>query len=171
MDTNKLISMILACIIVTMLGGCETIGHTDPTHDPTKLWPAYDNNVNKWGYINEKGKMVIPAQFDEVAGFSCGYARVKKDDVCHYIDTRGKIKYSINPPEDSPRYTGIRYDYIGDFRYNYALIMHYGSTCYYGLIDRDFEYVIHPGECSGLQEVSESGYVPFTKDGWGGGDM
>lgn len=52
--------------------GCESINNTDPTHDTTKLWPAYDNATDKWGYINAKGKMVIPAQFDESNGFSCG---------------------------------------------------------------------------------------------------
>ena len=64
--------LLICGVIAAMCMGCESINNTDPTHDTTKLWPAYDNATDKWGYINAKGKMVIPAQFDESNGFSCG---------------------------------------------------------------------------------------------------
>jgi hypothetical protein len=44
----------------------------------------------KWGYIDEKGKTVIPMQFDDAGYFSGGYAVVYKDGEYFYITPEGK---------------------------------------------------------------------------------
>jgi len=129
--------------------GCKNeVISTDPTHDTTKLWPAYDNTTEKWGYINEKGKMVIPAQYDEVNGFSCGYALVSKDGQYHYINTEGALQYSTNEFN------------FHDFYYDYVVVAQDGKS---GLMNNQFEYVIEP-VYSGMGNVSSNGLVVAYKD-------
>jgi len=43
----------------------------------------------KWGYMNDEGKMAIPAIYDEGSNFNGGYANVKKGDAILLIDTKG----------------------------------------------------------------------------------
>jgi hypothetical protein len=48
---------------------------------------------DKWGYIDKKGKMVIPAVYDGADIFSEGLARVEVNGKWGYIDTKGNIQY------------------------------------------------------------------------------
>ena len=50
-----------------------------------------DQQDGKWGYINKKGSLVIPVQFDDADYFSDGFARVRKGDKYGFIDTTGKV--------------------------------------------------------------------------------
>ena len=52
----------------------------------------------KWGYINELGEIIIPAQFDWAESFSEGLAFVKLDDEGYFIDTSGRI---VSKPTDN----------------------------------------------------------------------
>ena len=61
---------------------CENPFSNTPDEDTTMLWPAGDS-TGYWGFINEKGEMVIPAKYDRTYGFSGGMAQV-------YIDVDGK---------------------------------------------------------------------------------
>lgn len=45
----------------------------------------------KWGYINEKGDLVISLQFDGADYFSYGLARVKTASKFGYIDPTGQF--------------------------------------------------------------------------------
>jgi hypothetical protein len=45
----------------------------------------------KYGYINDKGILVIPMEFDFAYNFSEGLARVKKGNKFGYINTQGKL--------------------------------------------------------------------------------
>ncbi|MGC8764990.1 MAG: WG repeat-containing protein [Brevinematia bacterium] len=45
----------------------------------------------KYGYVNEKGALVIPMMFDLAYRFSEGIAKVKKGDKYGYIDMDGKV--------------------------------------------------------------------------------
>ncbi|MDP8185203.1 WG repeat-containing protein [Phocoenobacter skyensis] len=45
----------------------------------------------KWGFIDKKGKIVIPLQYDGAYSFSEGLARVEKDGKWGFIDKKGKI--------------------------------------------------------------------------------
>lgn len=63
-----------------------------------------------WGYINEKGKVVINNKFDWAECFSQGIARVKIENKYGYIDLSGK---PILP---------IKYDYIEKFSEKLAAV-------------------------------------------------
>ena len=66
----------------TILTGCNEPFSQTPEEDTTMLWPAADS-TGYWGFINEKGEMVIPAKYDRTYGFSGGVAQV-------YIDVDGE---------------------------------------------------------------------------------
>lgn len=44
---------------------------------------------NKYGFIDKVGKVVIPAQFDAIPGFSCNRARVQQGDYFGFLDSTG----------------------------------------------------------------------------------
>ena len=70
-----------------------------PETDTTLLWRASDS-TGLFGYINEKGKMVIPAQFNRAYGFSCGKAKVRLDNSRYaYIDKQGNILHTFSETE------------------------------------------------------------------------
>lgn len=158
-------TLLLCGMLAAVCTSCEEINHTDPDHDTTKLWPAYDIATKKWGYINEKGKMVIAAQYDEVHGFSCGYACVLKDGQIMYINPDGAVQFSAE--ENDSQY--LYYFFDGhDFYYDYAVVL---QDRKYGLMNNKFEYVVQPQYMyignmsrSGLAMVEEypqeSGYNP-----------
>lgn len=137
--------LVACCLFAVFFAGCETIGGTHPWADATKLWPAYDNATHKWGYINAKGKMVIPAQYDEANGFSCGYALVQEGNQSHYIDKHGAIQHSFNG-------TNCR-----SFYYGYAGVEQDRKQA---LVNKKFEYVIQPGEYKGFGNMSYNGLIP-----------
>ncbi len=74
----SLLFILAACCLVS----CENQFSNTPEEDTTMLWPAGDS-TGFWGFINEKGEMVIPAKYDRTYGFSGGMAQV-------YIDLDGK---------------------------------------------------------------------------------
>ena len=45
----------------------------------------------KWGFVNEKGELVIDYQYEDALSFSNGYAAVKKDGKWGYIDTENTM--------------------------------------------------------------------------------
>lgn len=51
--------------------------------DPSSSWGG------KWGFIDAKGNLVIPARFDECRSFSEGYAAVKESGSVYFIDKQG----------------------------------------------------------------------------------
>jgi len=55
--------------------------------------PVYDRNgTNKWGYVNKKGELVIPLEFDIASDFKDGLAYVAvKDKWCGYINEKGEV--------------------------------------------------------------------------------
>lgn len=46
---------------------------------------------SKWGYVDVDGRTVIPFQYEQALGFSCGLAAVSIDGKWGYIDKKGKI--------------------------------------------------------------------------------
>ena len=51
----------------------------------------YDESVDKWGYIDKKGKTIIPATYNEAGHFSEGLACVKINEKYGFINKKGKI--------------------------------------------------------------------------------
>ncbi len=54
----------------------------------------------KWGYMNDEGKMSIPAIYDEGSNFNGGYANVKKGKTIVLIDTKGNETTIAQPAAD-----------------------------------------------------------------------
>jgi len=150
-------TLLLCGMLAAVCTSCEETNHTDPDHDTTKLWPAYDNATEKWGYINEKGKMVIAAQYDVVHGFSCGYACVHKDGQIHYIDPSGAIQASMEGNSDYYYFYNPGYD----FHYDYVVVK---KDDKYGLMNKKFEYVVQPSYLE-VGNMSSSG-LAVVRDSW-----
>src|SRR5689334_19110760 len=45
----------------------------------------------KWGYVDQKGKFVIPPQFESAAPFSEGLAVIQQCEEAYFIDKNGKV--------------------------------------------------------------------------------
>ncbi|MCC6978511.1 MAG: WG repeat-containing protein, partial [Candidatus Melainabacteria bacterium] len=45
----------------------------------------------KWGFIDKKGKVIVPLSYDEAHPFSGGMARVVADDKTGFLDHNGKV--------------------------------------------------------------------------------
>ena len=98
---------ICLCLLLMMaFCSCEKnqLGQT-PETDTTLLWPASDS-TGLWGYINEKGEMVIPAKYFHTFGFSCGRAMVYQESTYDmaFIDKNGSILFTRNSDEDYDTY-------------------------------------------------------------------
>ena len=50
---------------------------------------AVRHHNRKWGFVNEKGTLVIPAEFDEVYSFDEGVSRVVSNGLYGLIDKKG----------------------------------------------------------------------------------
>ena len=46
---------------------------------------------NKWGYVSEYGKIIIPAIYDDASTFNDGYAKVRLNQNWFAIDSTGKV--------------------------------------------------------------------------------
>jgi hypothetical protein len=53
---------------------------------------------SKWGFINRKGEVIIPIEYEETSQFSEGLAAVKKDGKWGFIDSVGSIKIPFQFP-------------------------------------------------------------------------
>ena len=62
-----------------------------PLREGLRAWKDAKSQgfTKKWGFIDDKGKVVIPAKFDKVRSFSEGYALVKEGDKIYFIDKKG----------------------------------------------------------------------------------
>lgn len=56
----------------------------------TEGYAAFEKN-GKWGFVDDKGKVVIEPKFDAAKSFSNGLAGVKKGKTWSFIDTKGDI--------------------------------------------------------------------------------
>ena len=70
----------------------NVLGEFDNLH-PFKEGKAKAKNNRKWGFINEKGEIIIPLEYDEVEDFYKGVARVKKNGIKSRINELGKEVY------------------------------------------------------------------------------
>lgn len=84
----------------------ETIQYT--AHMAIDAWTSRDSRFsgglaavsksNRWGFIDQRGRLAIDATFEDVGDFSEGLATVKKDNHWGYIDTTGHM--AIDPRFD-----------------------------------------------------------------------
>lgn len=125
MKTMRKIFMSLPLLALGLVG-CE---ERTPYTDTTKLWPAGGAD-GKYGYIDQKGTMKIPAMYDDVTTFfSCGYALVASGENRYFIDKKGNIQ------------GGMSFDDARDFYNDYA-VFYLDGKC--GLLNKKLEYQIQP---------------------------
>ena len=109
---------------------------------------AMQKPSQKWGYLNNKGKIIIPFIYDSAEDFSEGVAAVSKGEYEKnkhgFIDKTGKTVIPFN------------YDYAGNFSEGLATILK-GSqeTGKYGIIDKNGKTIVAPKYDGYIAEFSE----------------
>lgn len=151
-------------MLAGMLPGCNDPFSQTPEEDTTMLWPAADS-TGYWGFINEKGEMVIPAKYDRTYGFSGGVAQVYIDvdgeplrstgyqastlgPLHAFINKKGEVVYTL------PEGQGFNdhYFYYGCCRF--------GDMHKTGMMDNHFSTILAPMDNSVFAP-----FGPMTKDG------
>ena len=120
MKKISLVAFLLATLFC--MSSCDDQFNSTPELDKTLLWPAQSDTCALWGYINERGEMVIPPTYSYAFGFSCGKAKVYlQDGRVAFIDQTGKIIHTFQEGEECDNcfyYGCLRYgDYIYDSNY------------------------------------------------------
>ncbi len=97
---KKLLALILSSLLLLSLVSCgeaEKKAEDLELKDKEKttgnlLIPYYDDEEDKYGYVNKACEIVIEPQFDYAALFADnGLAWVKIDDKGYYINEKGEI--------------------------------------------------------------------------------
>lgn len=128
-------------VVCVLFAACEN-GQT-PQTDKSKLYPAFNTSAEAWGYIDDGGNFVIQPMFDDVSGFSCGYAKVWMGDDLKFIDKKGSMQ------------TTPSIDDAFDFYYGYSTIKLDDN---WGLMGKNFDMAIQP-YFYGLGTMSDNGLV------------
>ena len=103
MKKISLVTILLAALFC--MSSCDDQFNSTPELDKTLLWPAQSDTCALWGYINEKGEMVIPAEYQYTFGFSRGKAKVfLQDGRVAFIDQTGKIVHTFQEGEQCDDY-------------------------------------------------------------------
>ncbi len=132
MKKLKLLLLISSCITLFFLSGCNVIdGITGNDDDKTEstLHPVLLND--KWGYINQKGKMVLSPRFDEARDMSDGYAAVRTGTLWGIVSA-DPVKVSLAPT----------FSTLGDFEDGLAPAQLPAGQ--YGFVDGTGEFIIEP---------------------------
>jgi hypothetical protein len=87
------------------------------------------NYKNKWGVVDNKGKVIVEPKFEEIWHFSEGLANFKLNRKWGYVDRNGKIV--IEP----------RFDYASEFTNGLAYFEINGKS---GFINKKGQIVIEP---------------------------
>lgn len=126
-----------------------------------EILPTFDNNYmpafdgEKWGYVNDKGKMVLPFQYDSATRFNRGGYAVVSYEGKYYVITKSGARYGVDE-------TGLT-DVYG-VTASYVLGQKDG---YYSYYNYDFECVAPSHQ---YEEMTENacGLAAVKKDGkWG----
>ncbi len=84
--------MVLTVAVVCLLAGSscknESAGHSAAVDAEKDYFSDYTSPENKWGFIDTFGRVVIPAQYDQVSAFQEGLAPVNFEGRWGYIDHR-----------------------------------------------------------------------------------
>ena len=150
----QLLALILSILSLIFLSGCNLVdgitGKDEETIEDT-LHPILLND--KWGFINQEGKVVISPQFDEARDVSDGYATVRTGTLWGVVQA--------DPPKVvvAPAYATV-----GNFADGLAPAQLPGGQ--YGYIDGTGEFAISP-QFDFATSFSE-GLAAFRLDGlWG----
>ena len=141
---KKIFYTVLA-VVATMFVGCKD--WQTPEGDLTKLYPAMDASAENWGFIDNKGNFVIAPMFDDVEGFSCGYARVLMGEDYKFINTKGQF-------QTTPSFDGATGFYNG-----YSVVTLDNNK---GLMNKTFDMTIQPYFYS-LDAMGDNGLIAATR--------
>lgn len=135
---TKLFIFCALCAALLICNACEDPVSQNYYEDTTKLWPAGDSIGEKYGYINEKGEMVIQPQFASANFFCNGVAKVRTLDYhIQFINKKGEVVFTL--PEwyecDTYFYNG----YLSFYKYFPRSL---GIADKYGLYDSNFNVVL-----------------------------
>lgn len=159
---TKLFILCTICVALFMFCACEEPISPNKYADKTNLWPAADPTGEKVGYINEKGEMVIPAQYKKAYFFSGGMAKVVTfENQIQFINTKGEVVHTL--PENLYCDDYFINGYIRYYQYMWDRV----PPC--GLWDNNFNDVIPFGFLS-VGNMSKEGLVAtgvgyFNKNG------
>jgi len=149
---KKIYFLPLLLTVCVVFCGCPNPDGPTPTPEPSsKLWPVYDANAKKWGYMNEGGQMAISAQFIDVRRFSGKYALVQPfQGVLEFIDAEGN------------RVAGVpQFIYCsGEFHNGYMRFM---TNSGWGMMNNRLEKVIDP-LMADLGEMGDNGFISCRKN-------
>ena len=121
-------------------------------HDERAVITKYARDIDKHGYIDLKGKLVIPMEYLVAASFSDGLACVSLDHKKYgYIDKDGKLVIGFN------------FDRLNDFSDGLAEFYQNGK---YGYIDKKGNVVIKP-TFEYAESFSEGLAAVYTNGKWG----
>ncbi|MEK7432028.1 MAG: WG repeat-containing protein [Cyanobacteriota bacterium] len=99
--------------------------------EDTNLFPFENHLINKYGFIDYSGKIIIEAEFDEAEKFSNGISIIRKNNLFGFINSSGKIF--------TPRFYEIK-NYTND---NFLVVR--AKDGKYGFVDKNtLETIIAP---------------------------
>src|SRR5262245_45153290 len=150
---------------------------------------AAQTTGSKWGYINERGRWIVPPDLDDARAFaSDGLARFQKDGRWGYINAAGEITIRPQFEEAKSFEQGLAVVKVGEAQYRFidrtgkfafdrtfigaesfsaaglAPVMDSGGKMRVGYIDRTGKWVIKPQFKSSLAFGSD-GVAPASQDG------
>ena len=129
----------------------------------------------KYGYIDNKGKVVIPFQYDDASNFTQeGYARVIKNEKVGLIDVQGNFKVSIDMDKGHPFLFEYSIFPLGNNRYvvnrhsgNYIIDgdnnILYKDIKYAKRINADLLYIVDEENCYKAVDNNGKDIVPSIK--------
>ena len=121
---KKLLYILFIGILLIGMTGCGSKEEKNGSSNSGNLYPIQDGS--KWGYVNEKGKMVIEPEYDLAFGFYEGLAAIVKDKKMGYINNKGD--YVIEPQFELPPERKA-YDSFYSSNFNDGIaIVHLGSS-------------------------------------------
>ncbi len=94
-DSLSPVRLSLLLIALVFIAGCDTLGSDDgdapPAAEQTRLYPVLLDG--RWGYIDDRGRMVITPQFAEARAFASGRAPVRTRTTFRwgYVDASGQL--------------------------------------------------------------------------------
>jgi hypothetical protein len=112
MEKRNLLLYVLGALMFILWAGQPVHSQSTPEIPIKKrtcsgLWPVEQHN--KWGYIDQTGRLIIPFTFDGADNFSDGLAAVSLKEKTGYIDKTGKV---VIPPR-----------FIGGFSFSEGLAL------------------------------------------------
>ena len=109
-----------------------------------------DYETGLWGYINESGEEVIPAQYEDAQDFSEGLAAVKVDGLYGFIDVSGEMVIE-------PQFEGVG----SEFAYERCVIQENGML---GVIDQTGVSIVKP-QYKSIEMYCESYFIVQSSEG------